>query len=113
MGMEHWRSNSIPSHHIEFSLYSSRKPALSATWSHLSDLERWLREWTLVINVSKSTAMLFIRGRIQNPRPVVLFGEPILWVVATVYLVVTLDKRLTSTRLETKLPRDWGCWVLS
>jgi len=30
-----------------------------------------------------------------HPRPVSLFGEPIQWVDATLYLGVTLDKRLT------------------
>jgi hypothetical protein len=39
--------------------------------------------------------MLFTRGRIQPPRPVALFGEPIVWVDRARYLEVTLDKRLT------------------
>ena len=56
-------------HHVELALYAddtaiivtSRKPALLVTYpeSLLSDLERWLREWRIVINVSKSTAMIF------------------------------------------------------
>jgi hypothetical protein len=45
--------------------------------------------------------MLFTRRRIQNPRPVALFGEPIVWVDTTRYLGVTLDKRLTwSTHID-------------
>jgi hypothetical protein len=39
--------------------------------------------------------MLFTRGRIQPPRPVVVFGEPIVWADRARYLGVTLDKRLT------------------
>jgi hypothetical protein len=40
-------------------------------------------------------AMLFTRRRIQTPRPVALFGEPIVWVDTARYLGVTFDKRLT------------------
>jgi hypothetical protein len=54
-----------------------------------------LRKCRIAINVSKSMAMLFTRRRIQNPRPVALFGEPIVWVDTARYLGVTLDKRLT------------------
>jgi retron-type reverse transcriptase len=78
----------IPSRHVELALYAddtavmatSRKPELLVSYleSYLSDLERWLKEWRIGINVSKSTAMLFTRRRIQKPRPVQLFGEPIL-----------------------------------
>jgi hypothetical protein len=46
--------------------------------------------------VSKSMAMLFTSGRIQTPRPVALFGEPIVWVETARYLGVALYKRLTS-----------------
>jgi hypothetical protein len=45
--------------------------------------------------MSKSMAMLFTRKRIQTPRPVALFGEPIVWVDTARYLGVTLDRRLT------------------
>jgi hypothetical protein len=46
-------------------------------------------------------AMLFTRGRIQPPRPVALFGEPIVWVDTARYLGVTLDKRLTwATQID-------------
>jgi hypothetical protein len=51
--------------------------------------------------VSKSMAMLFTLGRIQSPRPVALFGKPIVWVDTAHYLGVTLDKRLTwSTHID-------------
>jgi hypothetical protein len=96
---------SIPSRHVELALYAddtaamatSRKPELLVSYleSFLSDLERWLKEWRIGINVSKSTAMLFTRTRIQKPRPVQLFGETILWVDAARYLGVILDTRLT------------------
>jgi hypothetical protein len=55
----------------------------------------------IAINVSKSMAMLFTRGRIQPPLPVALFSEPIVWVDTAPYLGVTLDKRLTwSTHID-------------
>jgi len=74
-----------------------RQPALLVKYldTYLSDLERWLSEWRIAINVSKSCAMLFAKTgrRIQNPRAVQLFGEPIQWVDVARYLGVTLDKR--------------------
>ena len=39
--------------------------------------------------------MFFTRWRIQNPRPVLLLGEPIVQVDTARYLGVTLGKRLT------------------
>jgi hypothetical protein len=95
-------------HHVELALYAddtaiiatSRKPALlvSSLESYLADLELWPRKWRIAINVSKSMVMIFTRKRIQTPRPVALFCEPIVWVDTARYLGVTLDKRLTSTR---------------
>ena len=55
-----------PSHHVELALYvddmaiiaTSRKPTLLVSYleSYLNDLQRWLSEWTIAINVSKSTS---------------------------------------------------------
>jgi hypothetical protein len=99
----------VPSRHVELALYAddtaviatSRKPELLVSYleSYLSDLERWLKEWRIAINVSKSTALLFSRRRIQKSRPVQLFGEPILWVDAARYLGAILDTRLTWSSL--------------
>jgi hypothetical protein len=63
----------------------------------LSDLERWLREWRVAINASKSNAMLFAKDawRVPRPRPVQFLGEPIEWVDTARYLGVTLDSSLT------------------
>jgi hypothetical protein len=95
----------VPSRHVELALYAddtaviatSRKPALLVSYLeyYLADLELWLRKWRIAINVSKSMVMLFTRRRIQNPWPVALFGEPIVWIDTAHYLGVTLDKRLT------------------
>jgi hypothetical protein len=86
-----------PSHHVELALYAddmaiiatSRKPTLLVSYleSYLNDLQRWLSEWTIAINVSKSSAMIFARAgrRFIQPRPVTLFGEPIQWVETTRY----------------------------
>jgi hypothetical protein len=87
-----------PSHHVDLALYAddtaiidtSRKPTLLVSYleSYLNDLQRWLSEWRIAINVSKSTAIIFARAgrRFIQPRPVKLFGEPIQWVDTTRYL---------------------------
>ena len=61
-----------PSHHIELALYAedtaiiatSRTPVLLVSYlqSYLSHLERWLTEWRIAINVSKSSAIIFTRA---------------------------------------------------
>jgi len=87
-----------PSHHVELSLYAddaaiiatSCKLTLLVSYleSYLNDLQLWLSEWRIAINVSKSTAIIFAcAGRhFIQPRPVTLFGEPILWIDTTRYL---------------------------
>jgi hypothetical protein len=96
-----------PSHHVDLTHYAddraviatSRKPTLIVRYleSYLKDLQRWLSEWRIALNVSKSNAIIFARAgrRFIRPRQVTLFGEPIEWVETTRYLGVTLDKRLT------------------
>jgi len=68
-----------PSRHVELALYADdtaiiatpRQLALLVKYleTYLSDLERWLSEWRIAINVSKSSTMLFAKTgrRIQNP----------------------------------------------
>jgi retron-type reverse transcriptase len=61
-----------PSHHVQLALYAddtaviatSRKPTLLVSYleSYLNDLQRWLSEWRIAINVSKSTAIIFARA---------------------------------------------------
>jgi hypothetical protein len=58
-----------PSHHVELAVYTddmaiihtSRKPTLLVRYleSYLNVLQRWLSEWRIAINVSKSTAIIF------------------------------------------------------
>ena len=78
---------------------TSRKPTLLVSYleSYLNDLQQWLSEWRISINVSKSNAKIFTRAvwRFIQPRPVTLFREPIEWVDTARYLGVTLDTRLT------------------
>jgi hypothetical protein len=75
-----------PSHHVELSLYAdntaiivtSRKPTLLVGYveSYRNDLQRWMCDWRIAINVSQSTAIIFVRaGRrfIQLP-PVTFRG---------------------------------------
>jgi hypothetical protein len=95
-----------PSHHVQLALYADdtaiiatfRKPTLLFSYlnSYLNELQHWLTEWRIVINVSKSTAIIFARAgrRFSQPRPVTLFGEPIEWFDTTRYLRVTLDTQL-------------------
>ena len=87
-----------PSHHVELALYAddtaiiatSRTPVLLVSYlqSYLSHLERWLTEWRIAINVSKSSAIIFARAgrRFIQPRSVTLFGKPIIWVDTIRYL---------------------------
>jgi hypothetical protein len=80
-----------PSHHVALDLCvddtaiiaTSSKPMLlvSSLEAYLNDLQRWLIELRIAINVSKSTAIIFVRTgrRFIELRPVILFGEPIEW----------------------------------
>ena len=67
-----------------------RSPTLLLSYkeSYLNDLQRWLSDWRIAINVSKNIAISF------QPRPVTLIGEPNECVDTTRYLVVTLDTQL-------------------
>jgi hypothetical protein len=97
----------MPSRHVQSVLYAedmtiistSRKSALLIRYlqTYLSDLERWLREWRIAINVSKTNAMLFAKEawRFPRPRPVQFLGEQIEWFDTARYFGVTLDARLT------------------
>jgi len=101
---------SSPSRYVELAfpaedtaiIATSRQPPLLVIYleTYLSDLERWLSEWRIAVNVSKSSVMLFAKTgrRIPKPRAVQLFGEPIEWVDDIQYLGVTLDKRLTWSK---------------
>ena len=64
---------------------------------HYSTTLRWLSEWRITINMSKTTAIIFARAvrRFIQPRPVTLFGGPLKWVDTARYLGVTADKGLT------------------
>jgi hypothetical protein len=96
-----------PSHHVELVLYADDtaviatfcKPKLLISYleSYLNDLHRWLSECRIAINVSKNSAKIFARAgrRFIQPRPITLFGEPIQRVNTSLYVGVTLDKRLT------------------
>jgi len=101
-----------PTHHVELAVYAdgtaiiatSCKPTLLVSYleSYLNDLQRWLSEWRIAINVSKSTAIIFALAgrRFIQPRPVTLLGEPIQWFDTTRYLGVTLDKRLNWSHIH-------------
>jgi hypothetical protein len=117
----------VPSPHVELALYAdhtaiidtSRKSALLIRYleTYLSDLERWLREERIAINVLKSNAMLFGKAawRVPRIRPVQFLGEPIEWVETARYLGVTLDLRLTwrphIVQVKKSLPATVCAWL--
>ena len=86
------------SHRVELALYAddtaiiatSHTPVLLVSYlqTYLNHLERWLTEWRIAINISKSSAMIFARAgrRFIQSRSVTLFGEPINWVNTDRYL---------------------------
>jgi len=75
--------NDMPphSHHVELALYAddttiiatSRKPTLLVMYleSYPKDLQQWLSDWRIAINVTKSTAKIFAcaERRFIQPRP--------------------------------------------
>jgi hypothetical protein len=89
---------SRPSRHVELALYAEdtavmatpRQLVLLVEYleTYLSDLERWLSEWRIAINVSKRSVTLFTKtgSRIPKPRLVHLSRESIQWVVTPVIL---------------------------
>jgi hypothetical protein len=78
----------MPSRHVDLALYAddtaviatSRSPLFLVRYleTYLNRLDRWLRDLRIVINVSKSTAMLFTKTMrcVERTRPPQLFGEP-------------------------------------
>jgi len=119
--------HALPLHYVELALYvddtaiiaTSGNPTLHFSYleSSLNDFQRWLNEWWIASNVSKSTEIIFARAgrRFIQPRPVTHFVEPIQWVDTTRYLVVILDTRLTWSsppiRSGRGLLKRWVCWV--
>jgi hypothetical protein len=103
-----------PPRHVELALYAddmviiatSRQPGLLVKYleTYFSDLERWLSEWRIAMNVSRSSAMLFAKTgrRIQNHRTVHLFGEPIQCVDAAVILELPLINCSTVRSISTR-----------
>ena len=93
----------VPSRHVELDytaiIATSRKPALLVSYleAYLSVLERWLREWRIAINISKSKARLFAKAgwRVHKHRQVQLLGEPIQWVDTARNLGVILVTQMT------------------
>jgi hypothetical protein len=99
--------NDIPFRHVELAQYAddmaliatSRSPSLLVGHLEacLGRLELWLCDWKIVVSVSQSTAMLFVKAarRVQKPRLVQFLGEPIEFVETARCRGVTLDTRLT------------------
>ena len=76
-----------PSRHIELAVYvddtalvvTSKQPVLLVKYleTHLSEVEKWLRDWMIAINVGKSAAVLCTTRYIPPPRPLRFLGEEI------------------------------------
>jgi hypothetical protein len=92
-----------PSRQVELAQYAD-DTVLAATFSspsllvgyleaYLGRLEHWLRDWRVAINVSKSTAVLFVKAasRMRKPRPVDFLRELIQWAETARHVSVTLD----------------------
>ena len=98
---------------------TSRKPTMLMSYleSYLNELQQWLSEWRIAINVSKSKTLIFERAErcFIQARTVTLFGETIQWVDTTHYLGMTLDNNtfgcLTLTKSGRGLLKGWVCWV--
>jgi hypothetical protein len=73
-----------------------RNPSLLVDYlgAHLGRLDRWLRDWSLTTNISKTTIVLLIKAarRIQKPRAMQFFGQPIQEVETAMNLGVALGK---------------------
>ena len=114
-----------PSRHVELVLCAdhtaviatSGQPSLFAKYpeTYLGDLERWLSEWWIVINVSKNSVMLFAKTGRCTPktRSVQLFGESIQLVDGARYLGMTLDERLTRSKYTDQVRKRYRGWDLS
>ena len=93
-----------PSLHTELAQYAddtalvamSKLPAhlIKYLETHLADLEIWLREWRIAINVGKSSAALLTTRHILPPGLLRFLGEVIRCEEKVKYLGVTLNRRL-------------------
>jgi hypothetical protein len=102
-------ANDIPTpfRHVELAQYAndtalvvtSRSPSLLVGYleAYLGRLEHLLRDGRIVINVSKSIAVLFFKTAtcIRRPRPVQFLGEPMQCVETARHLGMTLDTQLS------------------
>lgn len=79
----------------------------------LSSAEHWLQDWRIVISVSKSTAVLFVKTAISilTARPVQFLGELVQWVETTRYLGVTRDTADLGAHVNQEGKRRHRCWV--
>jgi hypothetical protein len=65
--------------------------------SHLNKIKCWAKKWKIILNPSKSTAVLFTSTlrRPNNPPSIVLNGNNIFWSPTIKYLGVILNKKIT------------------
>jgi hypothetical protein len=104
---------STPSRHVELVQYAystalittCRAPSLLVGYleDYLGRLQVWLRNWRIVIKVSKSTFVPFAKATslIRQPRPVQFLGLPIECVESALYLGMNLDTLLNGRHTST------------
>lgn len=92
-------------------VYSSSSDANIVTeniQNHLNIIKCWAKKWKIILNPSKSTAVLFTLRRPKTPTTLVLNGDNISWSTTIKYLGVTLDKKLTwNPHISSKLQQGY------
>ena len=62
----------------------------------LKIFEKWLMKWRISVNVNKTAALVFAKGKLSRyPSRLKLFNETIEWATQTKYLGVIIDSKLT------------------
>eukprot|EP00102_Acyrthosiphon_pisum_P012817 XP_008182117.1 PREDICTED: RNA-directed DNA polymerase from mobile element jockey-like [Acyrthosiphon pisum] len=63
--------------------------------THLDEIQKWAQKWKIVLNLTKSTAVIFSLRRPTNYNSLKINGHNIPWSQNIKYLGVILDKKLT------------------
>jgi hypothetical protein len=76
--------------------------------SHLNKIKCWTKKWKIILNPSKSIAVVFTLRRPNNPPSLVLNGDNIFWSPTIKYLGIILDKKLTwNPHISSKLQQGY------
>lgn len=76
--------------------------------NHLDEIQKWAKKWKIVLNPTKSTAVIFTLRRPKNYNNLKLNGQNITWSPNIKYLGVILDKKLTwNPHISSKLQQGY------